>query len=199
MVVVVFYYILVFFFLLASLGVVLSKNPIHSIFYLILIFFFASVLFFGLGLDFFAIMFLVIYVGAIAVLFLFMVMMLNVRIVELRAMFYVYMPLAIFFIFLVLLEFKYLVFSSYSDFVYPINVEYTEWFSFISNGTVIESIGAVLYNEFFILFFFSMLLLFLATFAAISLTITNKKIHYKIQNVDFQFSQTFNNRIKYNR
>ena len=68
-------------FLLISFGflVLLSTNPIHSVLFLILSFCCASVTLILFGLDFLALLFIIIYVGAIAVLFLFVVMMLNVK------------------------------------------------------------------------------------------------------------------------
>ena len=70
--------------LLAGIMVIQSRNPVHSVLFLILVFFNAAGLLILLGLDFFAMIFLVVYVGAIAVLFLFVVMMLNIKLVELQ-------------------------------------------------------------------------------------------------------------------
>jgi NADH:ubiquinone oxidoreductase subunit 6 (subunit J) len=68
---------------LFSLLIIIVRNPIHSILYLILVFCCVSVVLLILGLEFTAIIFLIVYVGAIAVLFLFVVMMLNIKIIEL--------------------------------------------------------------------------------------------------------------------
>jgi NADH:ubiquinone oxidoreductase subunit 6 (subunit J) len=72
---------------LFSILIVSSKNPIHSILYLILVFCNVSFVFILLDIEFIAIIFLIVYVGAIAVLFLFVVMMLNIKIVELSGVF----------------------------------------------------------------------------------------------------------------
>jgi NADH:ubiquinone oxidoreductase subunit 6 (subunit J) len=69
--------------LLFSLLIIVSKNPIHSILYLILVFCSVTFILIILGVEFIAITFLIVYVGAIAVLFLFVVMMLNIKILEL--------------------------------------------------------------------------------------------------------------------
>ena len=66
--------------LISGVMVIQARNPVHSVLFLILVFFNAAGLLILLGLDFFAMIFLVVYVGAIAVLFLFVVMMLNVKI-----------------------------------------------------------------------------------------------------------------------
>jgi NADH:ubiquinone oxidoreductase subunit 6 (subunit J) len=69
--------------ILCSMMVVASRNPIHSILYLILVFCNVTFILIILKLEFVAIIFLIVYVGAIAVLFLFVVMMLNIKILEL--------------------------------------------------------------------------------------------------------------------
>lgn len=77
--------ILLFFssFALASAAMVLrARNPVHAVLYLVLTFCQAAALLILLGLDFFAMLFLIVYVGAIAVLLLFVIMMLNVKVVE---------------------------------------------------------------------------------------------------------------------
>jgi NADH:ubiquinone oxidoreductase subunit 6 (subunit J) len=73
--------------------VIRSKNPVHSVLFLILVFCNASGLLILLGLDFFAMVFLVVYVGAIAVLFLFVVMMLNIKLVEINENILRYLPI----------------------------------------------------------------------------------------------------------
>ncbi len=69
---------------ISSLMVVISKNPVFSVLFLILSFFNLSVLLFLLGLEFLPITFLIVYVGAIAVLFLFVLIMLNIKISQLK-------------------------------------------------------------------------------------------------------------------
>lgn len=72
--------------------VIASRNPIHSILYLILVFCNITFVLIILGIEFIAITFLIVYVGAIAVLFLFVVMMLNIKIIELDEVFWKYIP-----------------------------------------------------------------------------------------------------------
>jgi len=91
-------YLLFAFCLLAltcSVLVVVSKNPIHSILYLILVFCNVTFVLIILGVEFIAITFLIVYVGAIAVLFLFVVMMLNIKILELDEVFWKYIPIGL--------------------------------------------------------------------------------------------------------
>ena len=73
--------------------VIQSRNPVYSVLFLILVFFHGAALLLLLGLDFFAMTFLVVYVGAIAVLFLFVVMMLNINVAELQERRLRYLPM----------------------------------------------------------------------------------------------------------
>ena len=74
----IFFYIFSFIAIISSLMVIVSKNTVHSVFFLILDFISVSSLFIMIGAEFLGMMMLIVYVGAVAVLFLFVVMMLNV-------------------------------------------------------------------------------------------------------------------------
>ena len=79
------YLILLFIlFVVVGLFVILTNNPVHSILALVLIFFLSSCLTLALGVEFLALLILMVYVGAISVLFLFVVMLLNIRVLELN-------------------------------------------------------------------------------------------------------------------
>ena len=77
---------------LSALFVVSARNPVHSVLFLILAFFSAAGLFVMLGAEFVAMILVIVYVGAVAVLFLFVVMMLDVNLAELRSGFLQYLP-----------------------------------------------------------------------------------------------------------
>jgi NADH-quinone oxidoreductase subunit J len=77
----------------ASVMVVAARNPVHSVLFLILAFFNAAGLFVLMGAEFIAMILVIVYVGAVAVLFLFVVMMLDINFVELRAGFLQYLPI----------------------------------------------------------------------------------------------------------
>ena len=79
----------------SALMVISARNPVHSVLFLILAFFNAAGLFVLLGAEFLAMMLVVVYVGAVAVLFLFVVMMLDVDFVELRQGFLQYLPVGL--------------------------------------------------------------------------------------------------------
>ncbi len=77
----------------SAVMVIVSRNPVHSVLFLILAFFNAAGLFVLLGAEFLAMILVVVYVGAVAVLFLFVVMMLDINFVELRQGFLTYLPI----------------------------------------------------------------------------------------------------------
>ena len=79
----------------AGLGVVSARNPVHSVLLLILAFFSAAGLFVLLGAEFLAMLLVVVYVGAVAVLFLFVVMMLDVDFAALKSEMAKYMPIGL--------------------------------------------------------------------------------------------------------
>ena len=88
------FYVLAAVAVVAGLMVVTAKNPVHSVLWLILTFFSSAGLFVLLGAEFLAMLLVVVYVGAVAVLFLFVVMMLDVDFVRLREGYARYLPLA---------------------------------------------------------------------------------------------------------
>ena len=87
------FYILAFTAIAAAFMVVASRNPVHSVMFLILTFFAAAGLFILMGAEFIALLLVMVYVGAVAVLFLFVVMMLDVDFVELKQGFLTYLPI----------------------------------------------------------------------------------------------------------
>jgi NADH-quinone oxidoreductase subunit J len=82
--------------LISAFLVVTSKNPIHSVFFLVFLFFNTAGLLILLGVEFLAMLFLIVYVGAVAVLFLFVMMMLNIKISESSNSIYRYLPIGLF-------------------------------------------------------------------------------------------------------
>ena len=89
------FYLFAGFVILGGAMVILSRNPVHSVLWLILAFFNAAGLFVLLGAEFLAMILVIVYVGAVAVLFLFVVMMLDVDFARLRAGFARYLPFGI--------------------------------------------------------------------------------------------------------
>src|SRR5512134_3740267 len=92
MIVALFFYLFAALCVASAVMVIAAKNPVHSVLYLIFAFVNASGLFVLLGAEFIAMILIVVYVGAVAVLFLFVVMMLDVDFAELREGFLQYLP-----------------------------------------------------------------------------------------------------------
>jgi NADH-quinone oxidoreductase subunit J len=86
------FYVFAFVAMAAGAMVVISRNPVYSVLFLILAFFNAAALFVLIGAEFIAMILVVVYVGAVAVLFLFVVMMLDINLTELREGFLKYLP-----------------------------------------------------------------------------------------------------------
>ena len=184
------FYLFLILILISALGVIISRNIVQSVLYLILVFFLCSLLFIYLGADFIGLIILIVYIGAIAVLFLFVVMMLNVRVLELSSTFSVYLPLAIFLsvIFLSLIFMLY--FNSFNIVEFNTILTYTNWPNY--NNIKIIAIGQLLFNESFILFIGATLLLFVAMIGVIILTLNKKnKINYQnkinLKNINWKF------------
>lgn len=87
------FYLFAFMTVASAFMVISSKNPVHSVLFLILAFFNSAALFVLLGAEFLAMILIVVYVGAVAVLFLFVVMMLDINYSELRQGFLQYLPI----------------------------------------------------------------------------------------------------------
>ncbi len=87
------FYMFAAFAIFAGVMVISARNPVHSVLFLILAFFNAAALFLLMGAEFLAMILVVVYVGAVAVLFLFVVMMLDIAFAELREGFLQYLPI----------------------------------------------------------------------------------------------------------
>ena len=86
------FYVFAFVVMASAAMVVVSRNPVYSVLFLILAFFNAAALFLLIGAEFIAMILIIVYVGAVAVLFLFVVMMLDINLTELREGFLKYLP-----------------------------------------------------------------------------------------------------------
>jgi NADH-quinone oxidoreductase subunit J len=87
------FYLFAFIAVAAAVMVISARNPVHSVLFLILAFFNSAGLFVLMGAEFLAMILVVVYVGAVAVLFLFVVMMLDINYVEMRQGFLQYLPI----------------------------------------------------------------------------------------------------------
>ena len=156
----------------SSLLVILSKNPIHSVLFLILVFFNTSILFLFSNAEFLAMILLIVYIGAVAVLFLFVVMMLDINITKLRQTFLNYLPTGLFIGFIILIELIYVVSQSNLNFVKTNSSNINISNQILENTKII---GNVLYTDYFLLFQLSGIILLVAMIGAIYLTLRKRK------------------------
>ena len=147
--------ILFFFFtfntVLSSIFVIKTNNPVHSVLYLILSFCNVSCIFLLLNAEFLALILLIVYVGAISILFLFVVMMLDIKILTNTLDLSKYIPISLFLIFFFILEIFYFL-KQIFYFKNDIIINYNEWILYLDKLTDIETFGQTLYN--FYSFFF---------------------------------------------
>ena len=157
--------------LLAGLCVVSARNPVHSVLFLILAFFSAAGLFVLLGAEFLAMLLVVVYVGAVAVLFLFVVMMLDVDFAALRQGFAQYMPLGGLVAGVLAIEMVVVSSTVATTGAASINALPAASAAEISNA---ETIGRVLYTDYVYFFQAAGLVLLVAMIGAIVLTLRHK-------------------------
>ncbi len=155
---------------ISALMVVSSKNPVHSVLFLILSFVNCSALFVILGAEFIAMILVVVYVGAVAVLFLFVVMMLDINFVKLREGFLQYLPFGGLLGIVLFIELS-ILFATHK--IFKINDEFSSLPIYSSIGNTNE-IGNVLYTKYFYLFQISGLILLVAMIGSIVLTLRDR-------------------------
>ena len=157
--------------LVGGLFTVISRNPVHSVLWLILSFISAAGLFVLLGAEFVAMLLVIVYVGAVAVLFLFVVMMLDVDFAELKAEMAKYMPLALLIGLVILMQFV-MAFGAWdsaqgaaANLAQPVPAD--------RHNT--EALGVILYDQYFLLFQLAGLILLVAMIGAIVLTLRHRQ------------------------
>ena len=180
------FYFFASFLIVTCISVIFSKNPVNSVLFLVLAFLNSTFLFILIGAEFVGIILAIVYIGAVAILFLFVVMMLDIQITSLMFNIKRYVPLALLFAGVILAEIIYLtVFKSSKSNLSEIVRS--------SNNT--EEIGNVLYTKYFIDFQLSGIVLLLAMIGAIVLTHVYRP-SIKRQNIDKQNTTYSKDRIK---
>ena len=156
----------------SALNVIFQRNPVHSVLWLILTFFNAAGLFVLLGAEFVAMILVVVYVGAVAVLFLFVVMMLDINITVIREGFLKYLPVGALVGVILLAELAF-VFASWTmaPGAQALRTAPTPNMSEISN---VEALGAIMYTDYVYLFQAAGLVLLVAMIGAIVLTLRRR-------------------------
>jgi NADH-quinone oxidoreductase subunit J len=164
------FYILAAIAVAAAVMVVASRNPVHSVLFLILTFFNAAGLFVLIGAEFLAMVLVVVYVGAVAVLFMFVVMMLNVNYVRLREGALQYLPVGAL-VGVVLLVELVLVAGTWTLAPTTAAVDPLPTTDGVTNT---EALGNLLYTEYFYLFQAAGVILLVAIIGAIALTLRDR-------------------------
>src|SRR5690349_694076 len=169
----------------SAVMVIAAKNPVHSVLYLILAFFNAAGLFLLMGAEFLAMILIVVYVGAVLVLFLFVVMMLDVDFAELRQGFLQYLPVGVLVGVVFLAELLLVV----GAWVIGPGLPQAISSPIPGNLTNTEALGRVLYTQYVYYFQASGVVLLVAMIGAIVLTLRHKP-NIKRQNIADQVART---------
>lgn len=173
--------------LLLSAGMVISaRNPVHSVLFLILAFFNAAGLFVMLGAEFIAMILVIVYVGAVAVLFLFVVMMLDINFAELRKGMARHAPVGALVGLVLLAEMIWMYMSWSAEAGALARVESPAPDAAVISNT--HALGQVLYTQYVYLFQVSGLILLVAMIGAITLTLRHRTTTRR-QNVQKQIDR----------
>ena len=171
------FYVLAIVVLAGGVMTVVSRNPVHSVLWLITTFVGATGLFVLMGAEFIAMLLMIVYVGAVAVLFLFVVMMLDVDFAELKAGMAKYLPIGLLVGVILLVELG-MVFGTWAT---------ADGVAMLAQPAVsempnTEQLGLVIYTDYLVLFQLAGLILLVAMIGAIMLTLRHRK-DVKRQNV----------------
>ncbi len=174
----------------AAIGVIISRNPVHAVMFLVLAFFQSAMLWILAEAEFLAIVLVLVYVGAVMVLFLFVVMMLDINVEVIRKGLSRYVPLGIGVALLMAFELMQLIWlRSRVDFSSGLFSPYPEGY----NNT--KALGSVLYTEHVYAFEIAAVILLLAIVAAITLTM-RKRPGVKRQNIAEQVAVRSQDRLR---
>ncbi|MDX1405828.1 MAG: NADH-quinone oxidoreductase subunit J [Woeseiaceae bacterium] len=174
----------------AAMGVIFARNPVHAVMFLVLAFFESALLWLLIEAEFLAIVMVLVYVGAVMVLFLFVVMMLDINIEQIRGGYTRYLPLGLVIAGLMVIELMQIIWFRSSE-------EHAGGgFAATPEGySNTEALGAVLYTEHVYAFEIAAVVLLLAIVAAITLTM-RKRPGLKHQNIAKQVAVRPGDRVR---
>ena len=174
----------------SSFCVILSKNPLHSVIFLIFVFCNVVLILLLQGIDFLAMVFLIVYIGAIAVLFLFVVYMLNIKLIEINELNWQYLFglflslfLSSFFLFFFLKTQNFDFYNFETDFNFFI------WLNYFFDIQNLRILALILYLDYYIIFIIIGLILLVAMLGAIVLT--SKRTFFLKEQQIFQQNNRF--------
>ena len=181
----IFFYLFAGMCVASAIMVIAARNPVHSVLFLILAFVNAAGLFMLMGAEFLAMILIVVYVGAVAVLFLFVIMMLDVDFTELREGFIEYLPVGLviggIFLFELLLTVGFWIINP--------GVTKSITAAIPTNVSNTEALGLVLYTRYIYYFQLAGMVLLVAMIGAIVLTLRHKA-NVKRQDINVQNART---------
>ncbi|EJF75911.1 NADH-quinone oxidoreductase subunit J [Bartonella alsatica] len=188
-----FFYLFSFIMLVSAIIVITARNPVHSVLFLILTFFNAAALFLLAGAEFLGLILLVVYVGAVAVLFLFVVMMLNVDFFEFKSGALRYVPIGALVGGTVAVEL--IVVFMRGHFSPVLKTHITQPTPDLAQRTNTQALGDILYTDYVFYFQIAGIILLVAMIGAIVLTL-HHKTGVKRQSIAVQVSRTVENAIE---
>ena len=175
--------------ILAALKVITSRNPVHAALFLVLAFFSASAIWILLQAEFLAITLILVYVGAVMVLFLFVVMMLDLNLETLRADFTRYIPVGLLVGSIIIVEMSTVLIYTF------IGVHQPAPANIVSSGSNTRDLGRLIYSDYLYAFEVAGIILLVAMIAAVALTLRHRKDR-KTQNISEQLRTRAQDRVK---
>jgi len=152
----------------SALAVITARNPVHAALFLVLSFFTASAVWLLLRAEFLALTLMVVYVGAVMVLFLFVVMMLDINLERLREGFWQYLPLGALVGLLMAAEMSAVLYGRWSGLLVPPR-------ALAANYSNTKELGRLIYTDYLLAFEIAAVVLLVAIIAAIALTLRRRK------------------------
>jgi NADH-quinone oxidoreductase subunit J len=184
------FYAFAAFLIVAALGVITTRNPVHSALFLVLAFVQSAALWLLIEAEFLAIVLVLVYVGAVMVLFLFVVMMLDVNVEELRKGFTRYLPLGIGVALVVVVEIAHVIWFRSQGLAFATSPTPTP-----EGYSNTKDLGLVLYTQHVYAFEIAAVILLLAIVAAITLTM-RRRPGLKLQNISAQVAVRSEDRVR---
>jgi NADH-quinone oxidoreductase subunit J len=188
--------------ILSATCVITARNPIHSILFLVFVFFFIAGLLILLGVEFLAMLLIIVYVGAVAVLFLFVIMMLNVKIYNTYENVSRYLPIGFFLSLIFFFEFYLIIkrdLTSYDSSGFDLLNNSINWLGSIIFTSNTATIGTILYTYYSFFFILCGYILLISMIGAIILTLfrrgdVRRQEIYKQVKINFRSAIKFSKR-----
>ncbi|MGC3980127.1 MAG: NADH-quinone oxidoreductase subunit J [Steroidobacteraceae bacterium] len=179
----------------SAIGVITARNPVHAALFLVFAFFNSAVIWMLLQAEFLAIILVLVYVGAVMVLFLFVVMMLDIKIEELRAGYAKYLPAGILFALIVIVEIASVVVVKSGDSTALGASGVSSPAVYAADYSNTKALGELLYTQYLYPLQLAATILLIAIVAAIVLTM-RKRAGQKLQDINAQVAVNAKDRVR---